>query len=395
MARKKHSIPCLDRLLECASRDETRYHLQAVYLDGEKNCAVSTDGHRMYVSYEFFSKEILKGAPGVAYRADVLKSTCEYVPVTDGDGKPAKYPHWTSLVPWQKKWSYVAKISVPKWIDKIKREQAYVTLDPQTGTTSIIGVPTEKKGHVNFNAGYLAPFASETVLIAWSNENEPFVVVPEDGDPFKLEKCKWFCVVMPARATASDFTLKYWPAPEEKIEINKPETKEEVVAMVEKPDEPKVLSLDKKRREKTDAEADAKAKAERLKCQECGHITEDEGDFDFAVDAAPNKDYKFGTQDSGRYVCPKCECFTGKSVLDDAVTYKPGHGIMAFIPEDQITGLLESIDEIQGPGGYFNMGSAMLNAVRDDLIKQHGDRAALIFPADREEIEVKSEVENE
>jgi hypothetical protein len=140
-----------------------------------------------------------------------------------------------------------------------------------------------------------------------------------------------------------------------------------------------VLSLTKKLKEKEERAREQS----RLKCCECGHEVANEDDWLMGMDLPPSKDDPTGAQDSGIYVCPKCEALQDHTILDDMVKMNHATGdIESTIPGfllDDLTGLDEPTS-----GAKFNVGTAIVNAIRMDLLRRYGEGFIdQCFPSER------------
>jgi len=152
----------------------------------------------------------------------------------------------------------------------------------------------------------------------------------------------------------------------------------------------KVVSLTERIDEKNKKKKEFEEVALRLTCSndECDFVASDEDQWDLGLDIAPSKKFPFGTQDSGRYVCPECNSAQKNSVWDGMVrleTTGPSAGIHASVPMWMVQETIELIGP-RANGEYFNPGSAMLNAIRGDIIKHFKEASTMFFPVDTDEI---------
>lgn len=121
---------------------------------------------------------------------------------------------------------------------------------------------------------------------------------------------------------------------------------------------------------------------ERVTCVECGHRVESEDDWEIGCDAAPDKDYPDGVQDSGRYVCPKCDAVQDCTVLDGMFEIT-NEGIKGAIPWYIIDDLMDR--EFTDKTAQMNIGQAILNSLRDQMIERYGRQAVNnCYKADKE-----------
>jgi len=135
------------------------------------------------------------------------------------------------------------------------------------------------------------------------------------------------------------------------------------------PTEAKILSIVPKITEQKEAQK----VLDRLKCIECGHSVADESEWLFALDDKES-------MDSGSYQCPNCNALQDHGVFDGMVQVTQGDFPMlqASIPMDMIDEIVD--DVIDGAEGFkFNIGTAILNAVKEQIVERYGENCAGLF----------------
>ena len=109
----------------------------------------------------------------------------------------------------------------------------------------------------------------------------------------------------------------------------------------------------------------------RRKCCECGHEVATEDDWVIGTDVQPTASDPLGGQDSGVFICPKCDALQEHTILDGMVKFNEETGdLECNIPGFLIDDLYDM--EFEGEGMKFNLGVAIVNAVRMQLIRRYG-----------------------
>jgi hypothetical protein len=127
----------------------------------------------------------------------------------------------------------------------------------------------------------------------------------------------------------------------------------------------------------------------RLACRSCGHVVADEGEWAVGLDGPATAAAPLGYTDTGRYICPRCDEWVGYSQLDEFVRLEASV-LIARIPLDLVVDAflrldLDNIEAVSCRGrrakalARYNVGSAMLNAVRGELFSQRPDLAEVLF----------------
>lgn len=118
----------------------------------------------------------------------------------------------------------------------------------------------------------------------------------------------------------------------------------------------------------------------------CDFIAQDPADWAMGLDFPRSPRNKMGSQDSGRHVCPECAELQPSSEFGQMVWFDPNEGLLARIPTEKLVEVLTTIEPPRN-GASFNLGTALLNAVREDLLGYIRGLGVLVFPADAREIE--------
>ena len=347
-----------ERLFYTTSTDETRLHLSGVHMDKDLQMAVSTDGHRLYACKKWFSKK-WEG------------TTWKIKPFIDGDRvalEHGKFPNVKQLIP-RDDWDYSMRVHLPKWLAKFKKwsgrhNEVLVCLNAITGMVSIATEKMNREGEIYFNANLIASLADHTVEIFFSDKLSPLLVTEAEGSG-KATDNEWFYVVMPMRASDNVFRVKDVQCFKDD-ELNNPITEENMDKKEEK-----VLSI-----------MPAINKKNRTTCNECNHKVESEDDWAIGCDLPPSREFPNGTQDSGIYVCPECDALQDHTVFDVMVQFNPETGdLNTAIPGSWIDELCNAEYE----EGSFNIGNAIINAARLDVLERYGKKAVdVMFPGERE-----------
>lgn len=111
------------------------------------------------------------------------------------------------------------------------------------------------------------------------------------------------------------------------------------------------------------------AKLKVIKCSDCDFNTKDPfEECDLALDTK-GKEHFFG--DSGRFVCRKCGNFMEGTIFDGMVEIDSDGNIYANIPASMVQYLADTYMHGAAKKDGFHFGAAILNALRNDLQRQH------------------------
>jgi len=125
------------------------------------------------------------------------------------------------------------------------------------------------------------------------------------------------------------------------------------------------------------------AENQRLVCKECSHKVQSEDDWDLGLDFPVSRQAPQGFADSGCYVCPQCQTIQDHTYLDGMVKFTtkgPAAGLSCHIPMDTLLELLDV--DLPDSKARMNIGQAIVNAVKRELIEHFEDEAVQMFPQD-------------
>lgn len=129
---------------------------------------------------------------------------------------------------------------------------------------------------------------------------------------------------------------------------------------------------------------------QKLRCPDCLlHVSSLE-DWNVALDAPVSKHDPKGSYDSGIHTCPKCKELLSTTIFDGMVRYIPSGdqaGIHAYIPRSALVKLLEDFEMPRRGKARFNIGTAIMNAVKNELVLDLGKEAISFFPTDKAELD--------
>jgi hypothetical protein len=176
------------RLVEHASKDETRYHLTGIYADISGHY-VATDGHRLYATKLIPTQNEKKGE---IYNAEAFKHDTFKI-LMEG----AKYPNWQKLLP-DSRPSFVLTLEVPKFLAQIKRfKEGEPPLSFSPSGFITLGKANDARA-IHLNPRYLAAYATgELVSLRFTDRRSPVIVTDYKDKDKELMMCDWFGVIMP------------------------------------------------------------------------------------------------------------------------------------------------------------------------------------------------------
>lgn len=146
-----------------------------------------------------------------------------------------------------------------------------------------------------------------------------------------------------------------------------------------------VVSFETKLAEKRAEKVEQEKAVNQLKCVDpaCGHVVETMDDWDHCFDQAAKRGSPKGYQDSGIHACPECGALQPHSLCDGMVTFEGegfNAGIVARVPLFLLDEVMES-SEPEATGDFFHVGTAILNAIKPQLIAHYGhEKVRAFFP---------------
>jgi hypothetical protein len=207
--------PVLDHfkiLAACTSRDSARKNLHNIFFSPVLKAAVTTDGHRLFMSRTVYSDEFA----GKVFDTKALVTERTHLDTEQ------EYPDVHLIVPGPK-FEHAVTFQVPKWFSslrcKVGNEEGGVTIsfvkvvpslsrDATVAVCSLKEVPVLTSGYyegianeesaISFDPFLMAPLAGHKVRFRWNTFEKPVLVTPVGtAEP------EWSYIMMPLRTKIS------------------------------------------------------------------------------------------------------------------------------------------------------------------------------------------------
>jgi hypothetical protein len=196
MSRRNQTDWRIRALYNCASTDQTRYHLNAVAIDETGDWLFSTDGHRLMVVRRKEVEHLIRGVqeanraydPNAFLRGGLITM-----------GSDVKVVPWKQLVPTDRKPEWIFCVNFPGWLKWMKDSApAGMRGTHRPLAFDNLGNLTTSQGIAAFNPGYLTDFAGmEDVYVHIRDALSPAIFTHVKH--FDLAQADWFMVIMPMR----------------------------------------------------------------------------------------------------------------------------------------------------------------------------------------------------
>jgi hypothetical protein len=129
---------------------------------------------------------------------------------------------------------------------------------------------------------------------------------------------------------------------------------------------------------------------QKLRCPDCLLHVPSLEDWNVALDAPVSKHDPKGSYDSGMHTCPKCKELLSTAIFDGMVRYTTSSdqpGIHTYIPRSTLIKLLDDFEIPKRGKAHVNIGTAIMNAIKKELILDLGKATRAFFPSQKAEIE--------
>ncbi len=186
---KKNKNPMINNLIACVSTDESRPALSGVYLTATH--AVTTDGHRMFVT-----REVPQDA---RFTGKVINATA-YAAGAFAEVENVTFPDFVRIVPTS--FTHAVTVKIPS--ARCKPQEMQLTIDargqaPRMYLNDTVDKKDAISGVVTLDLALLAPWAGERVCVAFTGSLGAAVVCKSPADLTDLMAAPWFGVVMAMR----------------------------------------------------------------------------------------------------------------------------------------------------------------------------------------------------